>query len=249
VGPRADEPCAQEPRSTDPAPRGQWQLSSGVLRERLDSTLVCERADGSGIAWELELAKKGSAQVRELVIAPNGREFTVVTNRIRSLRVDAHSGAILEELRPFVVRSARYSADSLRLLLVGEHGGGAFRLLELSFGPRPSRIVPIEIFHTTDLCLGDFGPDGTSFLTASRDGVVFVRDARGGLPLTQFRTEGTPTAMAVEGGRVLIGTSRGVIHSFPIDPLAGLAQRLPRSLDSWEIGNERRLALPLRYNP
>jgi WD40 repeat protein len=167
---------------------------------------------------------------------------------------------VLEELRPFVARSAIYSPDSRHLLLLGEHGGGAFRMLQLDGGGK-SRILPSEIIHTADLCLGGFSPDGTVFVTASRDGVVFVRETKGGLPRTQFQAAGIPTALGFEspqgfekaqgtaGARVLVGTAEGNVHGFPIDPLPALQGRLPRPLEAWEIGNEQRLALPLRYNP
>ncbi len=240
-----DAPLTSTRRAAPPAPQGLWPLPGGHLRESSGQRLVFE-PDGPAGGFELDLSKPTPASVRQLALAPDGSEFTLVTDSLRVLRVRLPGGSILEELRAFVARNAAYSPDSKQLLLLGEHGGGAFRLLELR-GSEKSRILPSEIFHTSDLTLGAFSPDGRVFVTASKDGVVFVRDTRGGLPLTQFQASGTPSALAFHGERVLIGTTEGLIHGFPIDPLPLLEGRLPRPLESWEVGNEQRLALPLRY--
>ncbi len=258
-----------------------WELPGGALRQLANHRVVFEPREesggenGGGVAgksFELDLSKPNPCSVREVALAPDGSEFVLVTNSLRVLRVRLPDGAVLEELRPFVARSAIYSPDSRHLLLLGEHGGGAFRMLQLDGGGK-SRILPSEIIHTADLCLGGFSPDGTVFVTASRDGVVFVRETKGGLPRTQFQAAGIPTALGFEspqgfekaqglgsaqgfgkaegtaGARVLVGTAEGNVHGFPIDPLPALQGRLPRPLEAWEIGNEQRLALPLRYNP
>lgn len=244
---RSDMPQRSQARALAAAPKNTWMLPGGALHERTERKLVFEPDAGSG-GFEIDLSKPVPSSPREVSVAPDGSEFTLVTNSLRVLRVRLPDGAILEELRAFVARSASYSPDSKRLLLLGEHGGGAFRLLELR-GAEKSRILPTEIFHAADLCLGGFSPDGDVFVTASRDGVVFVRDTRGGLPRTQFQAAGTPTALGFQGSRVLLGTQEGTIHGFPIDPLPLLEGRIPRPLEEWEIGNERRLALPLRYDP
>jgi WD40 repeat protein len=257
----SDAPLLSEPAPPRSRNEQLWELPGGVLRQLANHRVAFEPrgvAEGSGAAagksFELDLSKPAPCTVRDVAFAPDGSEFALVTNSLRVLRVRLPEGSVLEELRPFVARSAIYSPDSRHLLLLGEHGGGAFRMLQLEGGGK-SRILPSEIIHTADLCLGGFSPDGTVFVTASRDGMVFVRETRGGLPRTQFQTAGLPTALGFEAehgtnsARVLVGSAEGNVHGFPIDPLPALEGRLPRPLEAWEIGNEQRLALPLRYNP
>jgi hypothetical protein len=263
----SDTPLLSEPAPARKRNEQLWELPGGALRQLANHRVVFEPREESGgengsavagIEFELDLSKPNPCSVREVALAPDGSEFALVTNSLRVLRVRLPDGAVLEELRPFVARSAIYSPDSRHLLLLGEHGGGAFRMLQLDGGGK-SRILPSEIIHTADLCLGGFSPDGTVF--------VIVRETKGGLPRTQFQAAGIPTALGFEkaqgsekaqglgsaqgtaGARVLVGTAEGNVHGFPIDPLPALQGRLPRPLEAWEIGNEQRLALPLRYNP
>ncbi|MFM7283346.1 MAG: protein kinase domain-containing protein [Planctomycetia bacterium] len=244
---QCDVPLQTRPGSPQPKPSNRWDLHCGTLRELSGGRVVFEALSG-GSGWEIDLSRPVPLSVRDIAAAPDGSELTLVTNSLRVLRVRVSDGSILEDLRPFATRSAYYSPDSRHLLLLGEHGGGAFRLLELVPGEK-SRVLGSQIFHTADLCLGGFSPSGSVFVTASKDGTIYVRDTRGGLPRTRFQASGTPTALGFEGDRVLVGTAEGLIHGFPIDPLAALAGRLPRPLEEWEIANEQRLAEPLRYNP
>ncbi len=186
--------------------------------------------------------------MRELCVAPDGAELAVAAGESFVQRLATRDGALLEEKRSVLLPALRYNPRGGQLLLIGQHGGGAFRL----FDTRSKAPLPLEIYHVDELVDGAFSPDGSLLVTLSRDGVCYVRATQGGLPVTlaELPAEARSLAWAGAGGRweILANCSDGV-HCFPVDPLPAARARQPRALETWEVENERRLARPLRYDP
>jgi len=189
--------------------------------------------------------------LRLLGAAHDGSEFCAEARDYWIIRFAAHDGSEIERfVRPFELRSFAYSPAGGQLLLVGAPGGGAFRLRTLD--PRgKGRIAPLEINHLDDLVAASFSPDGEFVATASRDGVCYVRDARGGLPVSMLRLPSAPRAIdwsGSSGNWSLVFACADGAQVRPVDPLPAARARVPRSLTDWEVAIERRLAAPLEYN-
>ncbi len=226
-----------------------------VVTAAADGTLRAVRAGAPRPLWERVVRAKHDEgdplPWRLLCAARDGSELCAAAGNTWILRFNTRDGAEIERFQqPFKLSSIDYSPSGGQLLLVGRPGGGAFRLIALD--PRgKSRIAPLEINHLDDLVAGSFSPDGELLATASRDGVCYVRDARGGLPVTLVRLPREPLWIDWSGSSgswsVVLGCEDGA-QVVPVDPLPAAKARAPRSLTDWEVAIERRLAAPLEYD-
>jgi serine/threonine protein kinase/WD40 repeat protein len=250
-----------ESRNSGPRAReGELELDREGTRLRitgtLDGTLRATRVGETQPVWERVVrAKKDEGDplaLRLLCAARDGSELCAAAGSKWIIRFAARDGAEIERFPPPFVEllSLSYSPAGGQLLLVGQPGGGAFRLMTLDAPPK-QRIAKLEINHLDDLVAGSFSPDGELVATASRDGVCYVRDARGGLPVSMVRLPSAPLWIDWSGSsgswNLVLGCEDGA-QVLPVDPLPAARARVPRSLTDWEVAIERRLAAPLRYN-
>jgi WD40 repeat protein len=238
------------------APREDTRLQ---FTAAADGTLRALRAGEAQPVWEHVARARDDEKdagmplaLHMLCVARDGSELCAAGGKW-ILRFAARDGAEIERMRlPFErLRSLEYSPAGGQLLLVGEPGGGAFRLVALD-RRLERRIVALEITHLDDLVAGSFSPDGELLATASSDGVCYVRDARGGPPVSMVRLASAPAWLDWDGSAgswCLVGGSGDGAQVLPVDPLPAARARVPRALMDWEVLVERRLAAPLVYDP
>ncbi|MCK6447570.1 MAG: serine/threonine-protein kinase [Planctomycetes bacterium] len=155
---------------------------------------------------------------------------------------EAHKPIAMLEMQSLV-----FGRGDTRLLATGPEGRGAMKMwdFELENGSRP------EVYHTSDLTGGAFDPAGRFFVTISKDGTAYVRDAVDGKPFVHLELHrGAIVAAEFSPGgplRLLTASSDGTARVSPVDPLPTALARAPRELYEWELARERRLAEPLSF--
>lgn len=253
------------------APRGERLAlggTDGVVR------LVDIAAQGKEVL-RVDLQARNAAVARPIALAfrPDGGELAIVASDRTVRLVDARTG---EPTRDAIVRSQPaavcYSPDGRLLLQRGNDGPKSILLQDLERGEE----LRNELWHKANLTAVDFSPDGEHWLTASKDGVVFVLRVDGSEPIprqgardgpfvsAEYATGAGPISrLALHEGpvrfacfdpspgpaRVLTIGEDGWARIWPVDPLPAALELRPRQLRNWEIAREKRLAAPLDYEP
>jgi WD40 repeat protein len=197
--------------------------------------------------------KTFASGVCAIAAAPDGVEIAAACNDEKVRFWDARTG---ETSRPdlvvFPVRSLAFAADGSKLLVTGQFGGGAAKVLLLG---SPRRTVQAEIAHTrgSSIVGGALSADGSLVLTFAKDGTAHVWDAASGRPVAHRAAHDAAILdaafdSATTNPRVIVALDDGTVSIWPVDPLPSARARMPRPLTPLEKERERRLALPLRYD-
>ncbi len=144
-------------------------------------------------------------------------------------------------IRLFPPRRLEYDSTGTHLLVSGDNWGSV-RMIDLETGTIPN----IDVLHVGPITTTTFDRSGDLWLSAARDGSVFVWETASCRPIVErpcghghvlcaaFSPAPGPT-------RVIAGCEDGSAVVFPIDPLPAARARAPRKLDRWEVEQEERL--------
>jgi WD40 repeat protein len=143
--------------------------------------------------------------------------------------------------RTFEPQRVAFDASG-RYLLVSGAGWGSLRRIDLDAEGRPATAV----LHEGSITATCFDPTGTTWLSAGRDGAVFVWDVATCRAFSGRRPRHGPLLCAAFGpasgaARVIAGCEDGSVLVFPVDPLPAGRARAPRALADWERANAERL--------
>jgi WD40 repeat protein len=144
-------------------------------------------------------------------------------------------------VRLFPPRRLEYDSTGRHLLVSGDNWGSV-RMIDLETGTVPQ----INVLHEGAITTTTFDASGDLWLSAARDGSVFVWETSSCRPIVERpcghgRVLCATFSHAPGPTRVIAGCEDGCAVVFPIDPLPAARARVPRKLDRWELDNEERL--------